>query len=90
MFVYCFEQVTIVFEKIDLPIVSIHKILLHNNELFHLIVTIITGMAQNQGKNLYNAGFNKICGFAGFFHKCINALLSNKSLHILPIAGYFT
>ena len=28
--IYCFQQVIIVFEKIDLPIVSIHKILLHN------------------------------------------------------------
>jgi hypothetical protein len=44
---YYFEQVIIVFEKIDLPIVSIHKDLLHNHELLHPIVTIATVIAQN-------------------------------------------
>ena len=65
--------------------VSIHKILLHNNELFHPIVIVVSGIAQNWWNNLYNDGFNEICGFAGFFQKCINDLLSKESLHIMLV-----
>ena len=37
VFDYCFDQAVIVFEKIDWPIVRIHKILLHNNQKYEIV-----------------------------------------------------